>query len=95
MFDKLKNLNELREQGKKMQAMMEEEKLTVEENGVSLTMNGKFDIIELSINEELLSAENKEKLENTIKTTHKNPLGKIQRQVAVKMQQMGGFPGLG
>lgn len=94
MFDKLKNLNGIREQGKKLQAMLEEEKITVEESGIKLTMSGKFDIIEISIDEELLAPENKEKLENLIKNAHKNALSKIQRQVAWKMQQMGGFPGL-
>lgn len=95
MFGKIKDLKEMRDQAKKLQAALEEETLTLEENGVKLTMNGKFDIIDLEISEDLLTPERKEHLEGYIKTIHKNAIGKIQRQVAMKMQQMGGFPGLG
>ena len=52
MLDQIKKLNELR----KMQSELQKQTVTAVSNGVSLTMRGDFDIIELSLNPELDAA---------------------------------------
>ena len=49
MFDNIKKLNELR----KMQDEFKREKLTFEDRGVSVTMNGNFEVEEIKLNPEL------------------------------------------
>lgn len=98
MFSKLKQFKDLREQGKKLQETLSKESITVRTAGdkVVLTMDGTFNITALVIDPEMLSTDKKEKLENAIKEAHSDALKKIQRTVAMKMQQSGDFkiPGL-
>jgi DNA-binding protein YbaB len=49
----------------------------------------------LAIDPEVLTPDKKDKLENAIKNAHSDALKKMQRIIAGKMQEMGGFPGLG
>jgi len=49
MFDQLKKIAEL----KKMQDSFKKEKLTVEKRGVSVTINGNFEVEEIRLNPEL------------------------------------------
>lgn len=88
MFNKLKQFKDLRNQAKTLQNMMAQEVITLERNGVKISVNGNFEITELLINQEL----SKEKLEQTIKETTNDAIKKIQRIVAEKMQSMGGLP---
>lgn len=98
MFSKLKQFKDLREQGKKMQELLGEESVTVDKVGgkVTLTLSGNLEITDLSIKEEMLSSDKKSDLEKAIKEAHSDALKKIQRTIAMKMQQSGdfNFPGL-
>lgn len=98
MFSKLKQFKDLREQGKKLQDMLGGESVTVDTMGkqVVLTMNGNLEISGLAIADEALNPGNKEKLQNAIKEAHAEALKKMQRTIAMKMQQSGDFnmPGL-
>jgi len=98
MFSKLKQFKDLREQGKKMQELLGEESVTVDKAGgkVTLTLSGNLEITDLSIKEEMLSSDKKSDLEKAIKEAHSDALKKIQRTIAMKMQQSGdfNFPGL-
>lgn len=98
MFSKLKQFKDLREQGKKLQDMLAGESVTVDAMGkqVVLTMDGNLQITGLAIADEAMSLDKKEKLQNAIKEAHSEALKKMQRTIAMKMQQSGEFnmPGL-
>jgi DNA-binding protein YbaB len=98
MFSKLKQFKDLREQGKKLQDLIGDESVTVDKMGgkVVLTMNGNLAIVGLAIDPSVLNADNKSKLEEAIKDAHSDALKKMQRTIAMKMQQSGDFnmPGL-
>ncbi|MCK4540246.1 YbaB/EbfC family nucleoid-associated protein [Candidatus Parcubacteria bacterium] len=91
MFNKLKQVKDLRSQAKTMQNALADEIITVEKNGISLEMNGNMEIKKISINSDL----SKEKMENILKDLFNGAIKKTQRVMAKKMQEMGGFPGLG
>ncbi len=97
MLNKLKQFKDLREQGKKLQGALAGESVTVRGLGdkLVLIMDGSMQITGLTIDPELMKPEYKIKLENGIKDAHADALKKIQRIIAGKMQEMGGFPGLG
>lgn len=94
MFSKIKQVQDLRNQAKKIQQVLAEE--TVEGSGawgkVKITMNGNQEVKKVNIDQELLA--NKEKLEDAVKEAIDDSIKKIQKVMASKMSQMGGFPGL-
>jgi len=98
VFSKLKQFKDLREQGKKLQDAVADVFITTRAAGdkVVLTMDGQMQISGLAIDDEMLSPDKKEKLQEAIKEAHKEALKKMQREVAMKMQKMGGFdlPGM-
>lgn len=93
MFSKLKQFRDMREQGKKMQNALSGESVTADSAGgkVVLTMDGNMTLTGLSIDDEMLNPERKEKLQSAIKDAHADALKKIQRIMASKMQEMGGL----
>jgi len=98
MFSKLKQFKDLRDQGKKLQTMLEGEAVTTTSAGgqIALTMSGSLEISGLAIDASLLNPANKEKIEKGIKEAHGEALKKMQRTIATKMQQSGEFnlPGM-
>jgi len=98
VFSKLKQFKDLRDQGKKMQDAVADLSITAKAGGdkVVLTLDGQMQISGLAIDEEMLSPDKKEKLQEAIKEAHKEALKKLQREMAVRMQKMGGFdlPGM-
>ncbi len=98
MFSKLKQFKDLRDQGKKLQDLIGGETVTVDkaDGKVVLTMNGNLEMTGLAIDDSMLSSENKSELEKAIKEAHAEALKKMQRTIAMKMQQSGEFniPGL-
>ena len=90
MFSKLKHLKDLRNQAKTMQSALAEEKVTVENKGVAITINGNMEVLSFTINEEL----GKEKLESVAKDAINESIKKVQKVMATKMREMGGLPGL-
>ncbi|MCK5416432.1 YbaB/EbfC family nucleoid-associated protein [Candidatus Parcubacteria bacterium] len=91
MFNKLKQLKDLRSQAKKMQSALSGETITSEKNGVSITMDGNMSITSVVINPDLA----KESMETAIKIAANDTIKKTQKLMAKKMQEMGGFPGMG
>lgn len=71
-----------------LQNMMSQQSITVERSDVKLTINGNFEITNLSIDGDL----SKEKLEQALKECFNDATKKIQRVVAEKMQSIGGLP---
>ncbi|MCK9439121.1 MAG: YbaB/EbfC family nucleoid-associated protein [Patescibacteria group bacterium] len=90
MFNKLKQLKDLRSQAKTMQSALADEKVEVEKNGIKLSMNGNMEITDFKINNDL----SKEEIAKTSKDLFNDAIKKTQRIMAKKMQEMGGFPGL-
>lgn len=96
MFNKLKQFKDLRDQAKTLQDTLGKESVTVKTAGdkVLLTMNGNLNVTALAIDDELMSVDKKEKLQNAIKEAHEDALKKMQRVMAMKMKEMGGLPNI-
>lgn len=94
VFSKLKQFKDLRDQGKKLQGALAGESVTAHSSGVAITMDGKLQMTGVAIDDELLNPAKKEKLQNAIKDAHGEATKKMQKIMAGKMQEMGGFPGL-
>ena len=90
MFNKLKQLKDLRSQAKQMQNTLSDESVTIEKNGIKVVMNGNMQITELITNPEL----KKENMESILTDCINDAIKKIQKIMAKKMQEMGGFPGM-
>lgn len=91
VFSKLKQFKDLRDQGKKLQDTLSQESITTESafGKVKLTMDGTMNLTKVQIDPELLSADKQDKLQTAIKDAHNDALKKIQRTVAMKMQESG------
>lgn len=98
VFSKLKQFKDLRDQGKKLQDALAGESVTVRTAGdkIALTMDGNLQITGLAIDDEMMDKSKKEKLQNGIKEAHADAVKKMQKIMATKMQEMGGFnlPGM-
>jgi len=96
MFNKLKQFKDIRDQAKTIQSALEKESVTTTaaNNLISLTMNGNLDVTDIKIDESLLTSDKKTKLEEGIKSAHKDALKKMQRTMAMKMKEMGGLPNI-
>jgi len=90
MFNKLKQIKDLRDQAKVMQNALSGESVTVNKKGLTVVMNGNMEITSVKINEEIT----KDRLETLIKENTNDAIKQIQKVMAKKMQEMGGFPGL-
>lgn len=90
MFNKLKQLKDLRSQAKKMQNVLGQELITTEKSGIKIVMNGNLEVISIVINEDLA----KDSLEGLLADTLNETIKKAQRIMAQKLQAMGGLPGL-
>lgn len=96
LFSKLNQIKDLRQQGKALQNQLGQESITLEKQGVILTMDGNQKITCLEINPELLAPEKKTKLEELLKDLHNETIAKIQRLMVEKMRANKDFkiPGL-
>lgn len=83
MFDKLKQLQQLKE----LRDSLSQEKEEVERKGVKVIINGKMEIEEIQLNPDL----SKEEQEQILKECINESMKKIQMIVASKMSQMPGF----
>ncbi len=91
MFEKLKQIKDLRSQAKTMQNALSGESVTVDRNGVSITINGNLEITALSIAENLNPAQSA----SLIKELLNDAVKKVQKIIAQKMQDMGGLKNFG
>jgi nucleoid-associated protein EbfC len=92
MFNKLKQFKDMRSQAKDLQGQLAEESTTTNSGGVSLTMDGNLDIKKIDISADLLNVDKKSKLEKSIIDAYDDAKKKMQRAMATKMKEMGGFP---
>ena len=97
MFSKLKQFKDLRSQAKQMQNVLAQESVegSAEWGKVKIKINGNQEILNVGIDPELLSADNKEKLQNAIKEATNDAIKKVQRIMAEKMRSSGfNLPGM-
>lgn len=91
MFNKLKQVKDLRSQAKQMQNMLAGESATAEHKGINITMDGNMNVTELTIAEGMDRAAIQEAMPKAINEAIKG----VQKVMAKKMQESGGFPGFG
>lgn len=93
MFNKLKELKDLRDQGKKMKAMMDDIIVVGASGGnsVMITMNGSHEILGVQIDEALDRA----RIGDGVKDAFADANKKLQTEMMKKMKDMGGLGGLG
>lgn len=88
MFSKLKQYKDLRDSAKQMQNKLSEE--TVEATALSgqlkMTMDGNQKVQNVEIAEELLTSEQKNKLEDGVKDLVDNATTAVQKKMAEKMR---------
>ena len=88
MFNKLKQVKDLRDQAKTMQSALGE--ITVEGSGgwgkVKLTMDGNQHVQSVEVDEALLQTSEKKKLESAFKDAVNDAVKKAQRKMAEKMK---------
>jgi len=97
MFNKLKQFKDLRSQAKQMQNLLSQESAEAEAawGKVKVKINGNQEILDIQIDPELLTVENKEKLQNALKEATNDAIKKVQRIMADKVRQSGiNLPGL-
>jgi len=90
MFNKLKQLKDLRSTAKTMQDALSTERVEESRGGVKIIMNGNMEVLSVVLDNGL----SKEAAENGVKNCINETIKKAQRLMAKKMQDMGGFPGL-
>ena len=90
MFNKLKQIKDLRSQAKTLQNTLSQEKVVVDKRGIHLVINGNLEVTELTI-----SFDAKNNLENDLKDCLNDGIKQVQKVMAKKMQDMGGMPELG
>ena len=95
MFSKLKQFKDLRDQAKQMQNLLAQENAegSAEWGKVKVKINGNQEILSVQIEPELLTANNKGKLETAVKEATNDAIKKVQRIMAEKMRSSGfGLP---
>ncbi|PLX28030.1 hypothetical protein C0583_02245 [Candidatus Parcubacteria bacterium] len=90
MFNKLKQVKDLRNQAKTMQDALSNESVTLDKGGITLSMDGNMKITSLKIEDDV----KKEKIEKIVPDLANDATKKIQKIMAQKMQEMGGLQGL-
>lgn len=94
MFNKIKAVKDIRQQAKQMQNALSEI-MEIGEGGrgaVRIAIDGNQEVSRVEITQEALA--NKERLENAVKDAINDGVKKIQKQMAKKMQEMGGLDAL-
>jgi nucleoid-associated protein EbfC len=88
MFQKLKQYKDLRDTAKKAQSMLEQITVHGDAKGgkVAVVMDGNQNILNLDIDESLLSPEHKQEIEEGVKEAIKNAMRKLQREMMMKMK---------
>lgn len=98
MFNKLKQIKDLRDQAKIIQTALAEESITCTAawGKISVQMNGNLQVTAVTVDPELLATDKKSALEDGMKEVMNDAIKKIQKVMAEKVQKMGGLnlPGM-
>lgn len=93
MFNKLKQFKDLRDQAKTLQSALSGEKAegSAEWGKIKVVFNGNQEIIAVDIAPELMTLDNKSKVEKGIAQAANEGIKKVQKIMAEKMKSMGGL----
>ncbi len=98
MFEKLKQFKDLREKAKTLQSALATEKVegTAAWGKVKIEMDGNQQVTTVAIDDSLMAASEKAKLQDGVKEALNDALKKAQRKMMEKMKEMGGLdiPGM-
>jgi DNA-binding YbaB/EbfC family protein len=96
MFNKLKQIRDLRHQAKNLQNKLSEHVVTEESNWgkLKISLDGNMEVKSLSIDPSLLSKENKEELEKDLENLFNSAVKKAQKEMASVMSKEGGLGGI-
>lgn len=96
MFNKLKQIKDLREQAKNIQGKLSQEIVQVDSHWGKLkfSLNGNMEGLSLEIDPQLLDKNNHESLQKELLDLFNDGMKKMQRSVAQKMAKDGGLPNL-
>ncbi|MFH1667892.1 MAG: YbaB/EbfC family nucleoid-associated protein [Candidatus Komeilibacteria bacterium] len=86
LFSKINDLKDLKNQAQAMQTILEQEIVEIDNDLIYLEINGKQDILELTLKEEFTN--DKEATEQAIKNAFTEGVQKVQRVMASKMNGM-------
>ncbi|MEK7665571.1 MAG: YbaB/EbfC family nucleoid-associated protein [Patescibacteria group bacterium] len=91
MFNKIKQIKDLRSQAKTIQSALAEIQLegSASWGKVVVKMNGNQEVLDVRIDDELLSQ--KTKLQEAIREATNEAVKKVQKEMAGKMKEMGGL----
>jgi DNA-binding protein YbaB len=90
MFNKLKQLKDLRDKAKTIQNALAEEKITGDRHGIKISLNGNMEVSSVVLEKEMTKVE----LEKNLPDAINDAIKKAQRVMAEKMRSMGGLPGM-
>lgn len=87
MFSKLKQVKDMRSQAKTMENALAEETVQADVNGkVNIVMDGNQKIVSLDIDSELLTPDNKERLQKDIIEVIERAQAKVKQMLMTKMR---------
>ena len=97
VFSKLKQFQQMREQAKKIEDVLGNEKIEVDgaRGMIKMVMNGKQEIVSLTIDPSFMQSD-KIQLESALRQTFNDAIHKVQKMMAGKIKDMGGLnmPGM-
>ena len=95
MFNKLKQIKDLRTKAKEIQSTLGEEVVESDTKGIKITMDGNQKVHSVSIPDDMM--QDKTRLEAAMTDAMNDSVKKVQKVMAKKLQSMGDLdlPGLG
>lgn len=87
MFNKIKQIKDLRSQAKTMQAALAEIMVVGKSSGVMITIDGNQKVQGVKIDESL----ERSKIEKAVQEAFNDASKKLQQELAMKMKEMGGL----
>lgn len=93
MFNKLKQFKQMRDQAKNLQQTLSTEHVetTAAWNKIRVAMDGNLSVESVTIDPELMTADNKQKVEDGVKEAFNDAVKKVQRIMASKLKEQGGL----
>ena len=94
IFDSLKQLSHLKQQASQFQKFLESKVIEIssKNNEIKLKINGKMEILNIEIDENILKPENKNYIEKLIKKTFEEAQKEVERIIAKEIKSTIGFP---
>jgi len=89
LFSKLKQIQDLKKQANEIKNVLADEKVEINNDGVMINMNGNQEVLEINIDNDLLTADHKEKLQRTLVKNFNDLIKKNQRMMAEKIRSSG------